>query len=213
MNKPRVIAFLARAGHGKTTAAKHVQETYGGEIVSFAGPLKRLALLMLPDHLQEKHLYGTTAEKEEILDELGISGGQFMQRLGEGARQEIDSLVWCRAAVNDILKRHAKNPAQDLFIVDDCRYVNESEFLMSHDKIMGHVIKLVCPDAVSTRDPNHPSEAQVDQVPPQFISQTIISKKSAESRDLKEKVDAAIQALFPTHVRSEHFKTESVSIP
>ena len=196
MKKPRVVAFLARAGHGKTTAATHLVDHHGAYIVSFAGPLKRLVKLLITEW-GDDHVYGPTHIKEEVDSRLGFSPTQFMQRLGEGARVELGRKVWVDAALNEIHKVYQEDPTKDLFVIDDARYINEAEALSTDSSIIGHVIKLVCPDAQSKRDPNHPSEAQVDQIPPQYISQTIISARSPESSDLKAKVDEAFKVLFP----------------
>lgn len=211
MKKPKVVAFLARAGHGKTTAARHLVTQHNARIVSFAGPLKRLAKRLLP--LTDEQLYGATEVKEAVDPRFGFSSGEFMQRLGEGARQEIRQLVWYDGAINEIHQLFNASDDKDnmLFVIDDMRYINEAEAFYNDDTINSRVIKLTCPDAVSNRDPNHPSEAQVELVPPKFIDHTIISKKSTDSTDLKEKVDAVFATLFPpTHSKEELFKTHKI---
>ena len=209
---PRVVAFLGRAGSGKSTAAKHLVEKHGARLVSFAGPLKRLAKRCLP--FDDEQMYGTQAAKEEVDSRFGLSGIQFLQRLGDGAREEIHQGVWVDAALTEIHKLWEEDPSRGLFVIDDARYVSEAEAIATDASVFGHVIKLLCPDAESTRDMDHPSEAQVDQVPPQFISHAIHSSKSPESVDLLSKVDSVLSTLFPPETStSEILKTHGIEQP
>jgi hypothetical protein len=212
MRKPKVIGLLGRAGSGKTTAGKYLVEKYGAKRVSFAAPLKRLAQRIM--EFRDEQLYGPTEVKEAIDNRYGMSATQFLQRLGDGAREEIKYDVWVEAALEEIRREFAKDPSQDLFVIDDCRYINEAEKISLANEVFGKVVKLVCPDAVSNRDPNHPSEAQVDEVPPRFIDQVVISKRSPESVDLKEKIDAMMGAMFPPETSTgEVFKTHGIQQP
>jgi ABC-type dipeptide/oligopeptide/nickel transport system ATPase component len=187
MNKPVVIGLLGRAGSGKSTAAKHLVERYDAQIVSFAGPLKKLAQKILP--FTDEQLYGPTAVKEAIDPRFGLSAIEFLQKLGNGAREEIHPSVWVTAATTSILRLYEKDPVRNLFVIDDVRYINEAEILHNSPEFLGYVVKLICPDAQTTRDPNHPSEAQVDQVTGNLINAVIESFRSDGAQDLKNKVD------------------------
>jgi len=156
-------------------------------------PLKELARLLWD--FDESQLYGPQEVKEQVDPRWGISSRTAMQRLGEGARQTLGKDVWARACVDHIMQATAiSGPA--LWVIDDVRHINEVVMLVSHAEIDGYIIKLVCPDAPPCGDPDHPSEAQVDQVPDRYIAKRIISYRSPGSQDLLEQVDDALRALL-----------------
>lgn len=215
--KPRVIGLLGRAGSGKSTAGTYIVEKYGAKRVSFAAPLKRLAQQIMD--FTDEQLYGPQSTKEAPDPRYGMSATEFLQKLGNSAREEIKYDIWVEAALGDIAKlsldARRENKEPPLFVIDDVRYINEAEAIATDDRFIGHVIKLVCPDATTKRDPNHPSEAQVDEVPSQFVSHVIVSKMSPESVDLLEKLEAALGAIFPGIGKKQEdvFSTTPVSMP
>lgn len=190
--KPTVIALLGRAGSGKSTAAEHILVKYKATRVSFAGPLKELAKHLLD--LSDEQVYGSQEAKETVDERYGITPRLFMQRLGNGAREFLWKSVWVDAALERICADHAMGLGT-LFVIDDCRYLNEVEILAASEKVDACVIKLVCPDAMTSADPNHPSEAEVDTVPLRLISHTVTSARSPGSVDLKAKIDEALSFL------------------
>ena len=190
--KPTVIAFLGRAGSGKSTASKHLVESYGAKKVSFAGPLKELAKLLL--NFSDEQVYGSQAIKETVDARYGFTPRQFLQNLGNGAREIIGNRVWVDGCLNTILRKSEKGEGS-LFVIDDCRYVNEAAIIATDDRIRGYVVKLECPNAQTSVDPTHPSEAEVDMVPEQFITERIISEISPRSSDLLAKLQKTLDSL------------------
>ena len=193
MIEKRVIAFLGRAGSGKTTAGNYVVEKYGATRVSFAGPLKELAKLLFD--FTDEQVYGSQESKETVDPRYGFTPRKAMQNLGNGAREIIGKTVWTDACFNTIRKTDS-----NLFVIDDCRYVNEARLIQglsvfSDNVYIPSVIKLVCPDSVSNDAGTHPSEAEVDMVPPEFIDFTIESARSPGSVDLLSKIDACLDRL------------------
>ena len=214
MRKPDLIGILGRAGSGKTTTGLHLVEKYGAQRLSFAEPLKRLAQHIMG--FTDEQLYGTQAVKEAVDDRYGMSATQFLMKLGDGARNFIKYSVWCEAALESAYLAWQSEPEKNnLFVIDDTRYVNEAEAISTDPRFNGHVIKLECPDRQSNRDPNHPSEAQVDEVPRKWISDIIVSKRSPESLDLLTKVDIAVESLFPGIGKRDKspFTTEPAPMP
>ncbi len=183
--KPKVIALLGRAGSGKSTVADHLELIYGASVISFAKNVKELASRLLD--FEHKQLYGTQAEKEAVDPRYGFSARQFLQRVGNETREVVGDRVWLDALLNTVFESDS-----DLFVIDDCRYVNEAECIAKDDRIDGYVIKLECPDAPSTADPNHPSEREVDEVPAELITAKIVSKRSLLSIDLIRELNYAI---------------------
>lgn len=151
-----VVAFVARAGSGKTTATNFVKSLKPRyfETVSFAAPLKKLAGALMG--FEDEQLYGSL--KETMDPRYGMTPREFMQRLGNEARLHIHDRVWVDAAMNRVSAvRHRGKVA----LIDDCRYANEAEAIRN---IGGLVIKIESPDRVSAADPNHPSEKGVDKI-------------------------------------------------
>lgn len=194
---PTVVAFTARAGHGKTTCAAVARELFGAHPVSFAGPLKRLAKRIWG--LEDRHLYGTQEEKLERLTtvpptKVGISENfdqafeeikkigeatrhvtprQLMQDLGTWLRAELYADVWVETAVRQIQDR-AKAGENDLFVIDDLRYPNEAEVLLENAGEMDvFIVHVRCTDAPPTAFDDHPSERNVENIGAEYGDATI----------------------------------------
>lgn len=95
------IAFIGKAGSGKTTAAQYLSDSYGYQRLSFAAKLKEMAA----------DLWGPDAYKDR----------DKLQRLGIAVR-EIDPDAWVNVAMH---KLQYKMPAHWPVVVDDCRFENE----------------------------------------------------------------------------------------
>jgi hypothetical protein len=188
--------MLGRAGSGKSTAAQHIIDTWNGIRTSFARPLKELSKQLW--EFTDEQVYGTQVQKETIDPRVGISPRTGMIRLGDGAREIIGKRVWVDACFNGIL-----SGGQPLYVIDDVRYPNEAADIQAHPGFHGYVIKLVCPDGDSSAAyANASSEKSVDEVNERFIHETIVSKKSPGSVDLKTKVAAVVWDILVTHGRA-----------
>ena len=195
MKKNTVIAFLARAGSGKTTATKYLIENHGAVHVSFAGPQKELARGLL--EFSDEQLYGSL--KETIDERYGLTPRTFLQRLGNQARQVIGETVWIDAAVNTINQPFNEGR---LIVIDDCRYPNEAETIAA--MAGGHVIKIISPDRTSVADPHHPSEAGVDLVPEEHLFTNIVNDQHKGLERFKDQVQdvlADVLGIFPGQLR------------
>jgi hypothetical protein len=197
MNRVIVLGLLGRAGSGKSTAAAYLRDKYGAQIHSFAQPLKDLAKEVF--EFSEGQVRGTQAMKEAIDPRYGFSPRDALIRLGDGARRHIGERVWIEACFNKIEEERDWWP---LHVIEDVRYPNEAEAIwrlsVTHEKLTGVVVKLVCPDSDSSpKFANASSEKSVDAVEPQCIFETIVSRKTLGSTDLKEKIDVVVKKLFP----------------
>lgn len=197
----KVIAFLARAGSGKTTASQYLIDNHDAVRVSFAGPLKELAKKLF--NLSDGQVYGKYKEDPiSGLYRLGqtVTPRMLMQALGANGREFIGARVWIDAALNSIRKAPG-----NLVVIDDCRYLNEAVFISQLEgDLRGHVIKIVSPDRQSSADPNHPSEAEVDLAGVELLSSVIVNRQCDGMETYLADVAAVVEPLlgrFPGRMR------------
>lgn len=170
-----VLGLLGKAGSGKSTAAQHLVKTVGAVRVSLAGPLKEIAKVVW--EFSDDQVYGDAAIKEMIDPRWNMSPRVALQRLGNSARKFIDPEVWITACFRDIQRRAETNAAR-IFIIDDCRYINEAAAIATTTMFSGRVVRIDCPVRDSGADPLHPSEAEIDRVPHEYIWDTLVNDKT-----------------------------------
>lgn len=95
------IAFIGKAGSGKTTAAQHLCDTLGYMRASFAGKLKEVAA----------EIWGPDVYNDR----------DKLQKLGVAVR-EIDHEAWVNVLMRKI---DCSIPANWPVVIDDCRFGNE----------------------------------------------------------------------------------------
>lgn len=85
-------------------------------------------------------------------------------------------------------------------VVDDCRYLNEAEWLRKHGFIIVKVVgrKLTLPDALAS----HQSEQEGDQIVPDL---TVSSTGPLQKR--LEELDAAIKAIVQKQAVKQEYMT------
>lgn len=125
--KPKtIIAFTGPKGIGKTFTASHLlvgaNVPQPAEIMSFAGPLKKMAAAILPT-------VAFTPEGKEITD-YGLCGKTprfIMQTLGtDWGRKLIGDDIWTEA-----MKFAIHESDSESIIIDDLRFDNEAELVKS----------------------------------------------------------------------------------
>ena len=174
---PHIVALLAKAGHGKTTIAKHLEETYGTKTISLAGPLKHAAQAVMD--FSDAQLWGTQAEKEAIDPRYGFSARTFLQRLGtDGLRAFFGPDVHVNALLQEIAIEGLAEARRPTYVIDDVRFPNEVAAVVESKQHAGVCIKIVCEDApVMAEGSGHASETVIDKVYPGHISATVCSTR------------------------------------
>jgi hypothetical protein len=169
---PIVIALVGRSGAGKDLAAEHLVHHYGFVQAAFADSLK----YMLEAHFVERgvdyaHIY-EPGQKDLIIDELGVSARELMQRLGDAFRAA-DPNYWVKALADIVGLRDGPHraPVHDRIVISDCRYPNEAAWLATQQATL---VRLVRDTAAPVRE--HASEQAVDHLP---CDHTIVNNGSS----------------------------------
>lgn len=126
MKRPsRLIALYSPTPQcGKSTAAKWLW-THGFTIVSFANPVRNMAINMLMSlGYNEKQAYElVTTRKHEVIPELGVTGRHILRKLGtEFGRDLIHPDLWVMCSRNAL---RTVNPVAN----DDLRFPNEFDLI------------------------------------------------------------------------------------
>jgi hypothetical protein len=120
----RPIAFIGKAGTGKTTLSQMLSEHYGYEVTSIAQPIREVAVMAFGKFDKAMKYPQQTLGLSRL-----ITGRELLQEIGASLR-EMDSLFWMR-----IWLRRTKQGAEDgavgsvMFVVDDVRLDAERAFI------------------------------------------------------------------------------------
>jgi len=152
----QLVGLTGAIGSGKSKVAAYLSLMYNGVTRSFASPLKQIAISF---GFTESQIYGTQEQKKEINELWGISGREFMQKLGtEVFRESVPQIM---PQLHDPWRRIMEAKAQKLInddtfvIVDDVRFDDEAIMIT---QLKGILIRIV-------RDMSHsqPMDKQIKQ--------------------------------------------------
>jgi hypothetical protein len=119
----RLIGLYSPAPQSGKTFTATVLAHQGFHPVSFAEPLKRMAMTFLRDfgYREDEAAKLVWVDKHKLIPEIGITARQLLQRLGtEFGRQQIADDVWIRCW-------EARIKGHDQVVTDDVRFLNEAE--------------------------------------------------------------------------------------
>lgn len=177
MTNPPILAFTGLRGHGKTTAAEALIETYGYAHVNFADPVREVC----------HRVYGVSyiemldpILKEKVLDRYPFkSPRELLQRIGtEMFRGYLDD-TWVRAFQRTAAELIAGGAPG--VVCSDCRFLNEAAALR---EMGAGLIKIVDPRKLNNRGDDalivdlygaHASEREIDLLP---VDLTIINERT-----------------------------------
>lgn len=164
-----IIGLTGRKRSGKSTAARYLVEDHGFTELSFAEPLKRMALAVdpiigfrsTPDGGQRVYL-------SDVVHEIGWECAKdeypevrrFLQRLGtEGVRDHIGQDTWVNLAELEIIRVIRENTkaggvAQANIVFADVRFENEADLIRD----WGGVVIEVYRPSQGDPEPEHSSE-------------------------------------------------------
>lgn len=120
MGTPKLIGLCGSIGAGKDTAGAHLFNRYDYLTRSFAAPLKEAARLIFG--LEARHVYGTQADKAEMLPN-GLTPRTILERLGTDVARGIYENVWVDAAMRDVDMELGRG---NRIVFTDVRFPNEA---------------------------------------------------------------------------------------
>ena len=184
---PKLIAFVGKMGHGKTTCAKYLEDVRGYERVSVADPLRYMFYNLLRDagvdYAEcEAAVFGTNAQKGAVIPELGVSYRDLAQKMGEAGRQAHPDF-WVNIWKLSLTEGWADEP-HGKFVEDSCRHPNEARAVRD---LGGIVVRVVRPGFEGVGDNAHVSETAQAEIE---VDATIVNDGSIE--DLEAKIDALL---------------------
>ena len=136
--KIMIIGITGKKGVGKTTSAEFLSRTYNYERLAFAKPLKDISRILFG--LNDTQLYG---DQKEVEDEnnFGMTPRTILQLLGTDLFRNHFSTVfpdhgspWIHA-----VQKQVEQSEQKLFVVEDCRFPDEVEFIRSKNGVIINV--------------------------------------------------------------------------
>ena len=156
MNNDCVVFLLSgKAESGKDTVAKILRGSFGLEkpvILSFGSYVKDVATIL-----------GWDGQKDE-------KGRALLQWLGDGVKQ-FNPDLWVNKTIDEMKRLHEENNVS-IFIISDCRYVNEITRMKEEFGEMVFPIRIDRPNHKSQLTPEqlaHRSECDLDKYPFQLI--------------------------------------------
>lgn len=120
----RSVAFIGKAGTGKTTLSQMLSEHHGFEVTSIAAPIREIAVMAYGKFDKSMRYPQQTLGLSRLL-----TGRELLQEIGAALR-EMDSLFWMRVWLLRT-KRGADDGTLDpiTFVVDDVRLDAERAFI------------------------------------------------------------------------------------
>jgi hypothetical protein len=120
----RSVAFIGKAGTGKSTLAKMLSEHHGYEVTSIAQPIREIARMAYGKFDKSMRYPQQTLGLSRL-----VTGRELLQEIGAALR-EMDTLFWMRVWLLRT-RRGAEDGALDsvTFVVDDVRLDAERAFI------------------------------------------------------------------------------------
>lgn len=191
-----VIAIVGKKRSGKDTASDYLEKRYGVEKAQkLAYPIKEIGKLMFG--WSTEMVEGIDYDREQVIEELGMSVRQFLQECGSLFKYDLSRIlpeygkkvgakVWAKNLVN-WLKERDVDTFSSIYSVSDVRFPEEVEEIGNSFKL--YVIKLV-----SDRSPedHHISETACDNIPADVV---ITNDGTNTQEELYKNLDIAMDMI------------------
>ena len=159
INKPCLVAFCGRIGVGKSTLAHELADSTGGEVMSFADPLRAMVSQIVDKKYLSSDMIDGVRAKDVEIPWLGFpektTGRKLLQLCGtDFGRNMIDPEIWVKVA-----RKRLEEFGQDKHIfIDDLRFNNEADMVRS---MGGLVVEVKRATAYNFGEDSHVSEKGV----------------------------------------------------
>ncbi len=179
----KLFALSGKKLSGKDTVAEHINDTFGGLClhIGFADPLRKISKFFIETvygtEITDEHINGSKKE-EPLVDsndkEIFIfdknaglvntykqaSYRDFAQTVGtEYGRMVLNEQIWTETAMRTIL---ANYDLHEHFIISDCRFKSEVEFLKKECPKNNLELVLIRMERDNPNKDTHPSEIDLD---------------------------------------------------
>ncbi len=139
---PVLIGLCGAAGSGKSATADILCREYGFVAAAFADTLRDMLCAMLTDQGIDHAWVTEPRLKERPTPQLGVSGRQLMQTLGDWGRG-LDANWWVDALARRIGLAEGlppgTAPVHDRIVITDVRYPNEAAWLRQRGGVLVHL--------------------------------------------------------------------------
>jgi hypothetical protein len=181
-----VIGICGNIGSGKTTAAEYIKKIYpSAKIYSFADPLKKIGEIFNFEHSE---LYGSQDDKLKINKHWGVSGREFLQKVGTDLFRDrlpevLPQLKETKSVWIELFKIKIKQEP-GLYIIPDVRFLDEA---LAINQMNGFIIRTVrnCNKALGSEG-KHASELEIEYIKQDYIINNDVNNLEQSQKNIED---------------------------
>lgn len=166
-----IIGLKGNKGSGKSTVALHITKKYSFIEKALADPIKQIGLLI---GFSQQQMYGSQKDKETVDPIMGISGREFLQKMGTEIGREIipqiipnfklaqNGQLWINTTGRII---DAELEQKNNILISDIRFPNEAEMIKSRNGIIIEIQR----DTIKDNYSEHSSESSLATIKADYV--------------------------------------------
>ena len=145
-----IVGLTGLAQHGKSTAAKHLQNELGFQEYAFADKLKEVCIDLF--NLDPSQIY-TNEGKTQVDPRYGVTPRTILQHIGTEGFRKLYPTIWR----DYVLRQIKESTNHQRFVISDVRFEDEAEGITA---LGGKIVKIVREgyQALSGEEAAHESE-------------------------------------------------------
>jgi hypothetical protein len=179
----QIIALSGKIGSGKDTAAEYIiqcclEDKETVKHLKFTDAIKKVTAIMTSTSQADQY---TLEGKGKLILSLGITIGDFQEKIGTVAQEHINPNIWVDAVMKQMTDEYC------VYVISDCHFKNEARQIQ---ELGGIVIRLnrsehlIDPKLMAGRNPNHVSETDLDD----YDNFDFVYQNDGTIEDLKEAI-------------------------